>query len=106
MVKKVGSNLGIDLQEGIYMAFTGPSYETPAEIRMARSWGVDAIGMSTIPEAITAKWAGMDVIGLSCICNSAAGVNTAPLSHEDVIVAANSAKNKFKTLVKEVIKKI
>lgn len=106
LVKKIGKKLGIDLQEGVYMALTGPSYETPAEVRMARVIGADAVGMSTVPEAVTASWAGMKVIGLSCICNSAAGVSTVGLSHEDVIHAANVAKDRFKTLVKEVIKEI
>ena len=106
LVKKIGNDLGIDMQEGVYMALTGPSYETPAEVNMARILGADAVGMSTVPEAITAKWAGMNVIGISCICNSAAGVSTVGLSHEDVIRAAGIAKDKFMTLVKEVIKKL
>ena len=104
--KKIASKLGIDVQEGVYMALTGPSYETPAEVRMARIVGADAVGMSTVPEAITAKWAGMNVIGISCICNSAAGVSTVALSHSDVIHAANIAKDRFKCLVKEIIKEI
>ncbi len=106
LVKNVGNDAGIDLQEGVYMALTGPSYETPAEVRMARTLGADAVGMSTVPEAMVAAWAGMKVIGISCICNSAAGVSTVGLSHEDVIAAAEKAKNKFKTLVVEVIKKL
>ncbi len=106
LVKKTGNEIGIDLQEGVYMALTGPSYETPAEVRMARVLGADAVGMSTVPEAIVASWAGMKVIGISCICNSAAGVSTVGLSHDDVINAANSAKNKFKLLIKEVIKRL
>ena len=104
MTKKTAHKLGIDVQEGVYMAFTGPSYETPAEVRMARVIGADAVGMSTVPEAITAKWAGMNVIGISCICNSAAGVSTVALSHADVIHAAGIAKDRFKILVKEIIK--
>ena len=88
------------------MALTGPSYETPAEVRMARVVGADAVGMSTVPEAIIAKWAGMNVIGISCICNSAAGVSTVALSHDDVIHAANVAKERFKVLVKEVVKNL
>jgi len=106
LTKKVGRILGIDLQEGIYMALSGPSYETPAEVRMARTIGADAVGMSTVPEAMVAAWAGMKVIGISCICNSAAGVSTVGLSHDDVINAANKAKDKFKKLVKEVIKNL
>lgn len=104
LTKKTASKLGIDLQEGVYMAFTGPSYETPAEVKMARVLGADAVGMSTVPEAITARWAGMQVLGLSCICNSAAGVSTVALSHTDVIHAAGVAKDRFKILIKEVIK--
>ena len=106
LVKRTAESLGIDLQEGVYLALTGPSYETPAEVRMARTLGADAVGMSTVPEAMVACWAGMNIIGISCICNSAAGVSTVGLSHEDVISAAEKAKNKFKTLVVEVIKKL
>ena len=73
---------------------------------MARVLGADAVGMSTVPEAITAKWAGMQVLGLSCICNSAAGVSTVALSHADVIHAAGVAKDRFKILIKEVIKSL
>ena len=106
MVEKVGDSIGVDLQEGVYMALTGPSYETPAEVKMAGILGADAVGMSTVPEAIVASWAKMDVIGISCICNSAAGVSTVGLSHEDVIRAANIAKDKFKKLIVEVLKKL
>lgn len=106
LVKKAGKEVGVDLQEGVYLAFTGPSYETPAEVRMARTLGADAVGMSTVPEAIVASWTGMKVIGISCICNSAAGVSTVGLSHEEVISAANKAKNKFKALLKEIIRKL
>ena len=106
LVKKVGESIGVDLQEGVYMALTGPSYETPAEVKMARVLGADAVGMSTVPEAIIASWAGMKVIGISCICNSAAGVSTVGLTHEDVIHAANVAKDRFKKLITEVIKKL
>lgn len=106
LTEDIGKKLGINLQKGVYMAFTGPSYETPAEVKMARVIGADAVGMSTVPEAIVASWAGIKVIGISCICNSAAGVSTVGLSHEDVIKAANTAKEKFKKLVKEIIKEI
>ena len=106
LAENIGEKLGIKLQKGVYIALTGPSYETPAEVRMARIIGADAVGMSTVPEAITASWAGMNVIGLSCICNSAAGVSTVGLSHADVIKAAGEAKDKFIKLVKEIIKEI
>ena len=103
LTKKTAEKLGIDLQEGVYVAFTGPSYETPAEIRMAGVLGADAVGMSTVPEAIIAAWAKMNVIGISCICNSAAGVSQVALSHADVIKAAGIAKDRFKILVKEIM---
>ena len=106
LTKKTAAKLSIDLQEGVYIAFSGPSYETPAEVRMARAMGADAVGMSTVPEAIVASWAKMNVIGISCICNSAAGVSNVSLSHEDVIHAANIAKDRFKRLVKELIKEV
>ena len=106
LAENIGKKLGIKLQKGVYIALTGPSYETPAEVRMARILGADAVGMSTVPEAVTASWAGMNVIGLSCICNSAAGVSTVGLSHADVIKAAGEAKDKFIKLVKEIIKEI
>ena len=106
LVKKTCSEFGIDIQEGVYIAFSGPSYETPAEVKMARILGADAIGMSTVPEAIVAAWAGMKVIGISCICNSAAGISTSGLSHKEVIHAANVAKDKFIKLVKEVIRRL
>ena len=106
LAEQVGKKLGIKLQKGVYIALTGPSYETPAEVRMARILGADAVGMSTVPEAIVASWAGMNVIGISCICNSAAGVSTVGLSHSDVIKAAEEAKGKFVRLVKEIIKEL
>ena len=88
------------------MALTGPTYETPAEVKMVRLLGADAVGMSTVPEAIVASYCKMNVLGLSCICNSAAGISTVGLSHEEVLQAANAAKSKFKNLVLEVIKEI
>ena len=106
LIEKIGKNIDLELRKGVYIAFTGPSYETPAEVKMARILGADAVGMSTVPEAITACWAGMKVIGLSCICNSAAGVSPVGLSHADVIKAAGEAKDKFKKLVKEIVKSI
>ena len=106
LAKKCAKNLGIDLKEGVYLATTGPSYETPAEIRMFRAFGVDAVGMSTVPEAIFANYCGMNVLGISCITNYAAGVSNQKLSHEEVIESANIAKDSFKKLIKEIIKEI
>ena len=98
--------IDINLQEGVYMALTGPTYETPAEVKMVRFMGADAVGMSTVPEAIVASYCGMNVLGVSCICNSAAGISTVGLSHQEVLEAANVAKTKFKGLILEVIKEI
>jgi len=82
---------GIPLEEGIYAALGGPTYETPAEVRMLRSLGADAVGMSTVLEAIAARWAGLEVCGLSLVTNSGAGVTGQPLSHEEVLTAAAEA---------------
>ena len=98
--------LGIELQKGVYMALTGPSYETPAEVKMARILGADAVGMSTVPEAIVANYCGMKVMGISCICNQAAGVSTVGLSHAEVIEAADNAKEKFVSLILEILKEV
>jgi purine-nucleoside phosphorylase len=77
--------------EGIYVGLIGPSYETPAEVRMLRLLGADAVGMSTVLEAIAAHWAGMRVSGVSLVTNAGAGLATAPLSHEEVLAAAAEA---------------
>ena len=106
MALLAAKNLDINLQKGIYLATTGPSYETPAEIRMARILGADAVGMSTVPEAIVANYCALRTLGNSCITNYAAGVSSQKLSHNEVIESANLAKNKFKSLIKEIIKNI
>lgn len=100
------ANLGLTLQEGVYFANSGPSYETPAEIRMARILGADAVGMSTVPEAVVANYCGLDVLGISCISNAASSHGGEKLSHEEVIDTTNKAKEKFKNLVVEIIKHI
>lgn len=99
-------NLNIPVEEGIYIALTGPTYETPAEVNMVRTLGADAVGMSTVPEAIVASYLKMKVLGISCICNSAAGISTVGLSHKEVLEAAEKAKTNFKKLVLEIIKSI
>lgn len=81
----------VELHEGIYLGLSGPTYETPAEVRMIRAMGADAVGMSTVMEAIAANWAGARVCGVSLITNAAAGLSATPLSHEDVLEAANEA---------------
>lgn len=106
IVDAAGRLLKLDLKHGVYMATTGPSYETPAEIRMARSMGADAIGMSTVPEAIVANYCGINVIGISCISNYATGVSTKKLSHDEVIETTDKVKSKFKELVLLLLKNI
>lgn len=103
-IKKAAKDHGIFLQEGVYAQLTGPSFESPAEIRMLRTLGCDAVGMSTAVEAIAANHCGMRVCGISCICNLAAGMSAAPLSHEEVQAAADAAAPAFKTLVTEAVK--
>ena len=88
-VVEEASVLGIEVRRGIYAALSGPSYETPAEIHMLRSFGADAIGMSTVPEAIVARHMGMNVLGISCITNMAAGISDGPINHEEVMEMGN-----------------
>ena len=95
----------IDLKEGVYCQLTGPSFESPAEIKMLRSMGVSAVGMSTVVEAIAANHMGARVCGVSCISNLAAGMSENPLTHEEVQEAADKAAIKFELLVTESVKK-
>lgn len=104
--KAVAEKMGIALEEGVYMMFSGPSYETPAEIRMARVMGADAVGMSTVPEAIAAAHASLPCLGISCITNMAAGVTSAPLVHAEVMETANRVKATFEKLVDELIREV
>lgn len=90
---------GIHLQQGVYMMFSGPNYETPAEVRMARIVGADAVGMSTVPEALVAAQCGMQVAGISCITNMASGVTGATLDHQEVIEIAARVHDTFHQLV-------
>jgi purine-nucleoside phosphorylase len=96
----------IGVTRGVYLAVLGPSYETPAEIRMFRKFGADAIGMSTIPEVIAARALGVRVLGISLITNAAAGSTGEPLSHQEVIDAGIEASGRFTTLVRGIIRKI
>ena len=97
---------GVDLKEGVYMFFPGPQYETPAEVRAARLLGADAVGMSTVPEAITAAHCGMEVLGFTLCTNMAAGVLEQPLSGDEVIEAAEAAGPKFTALVKGCLERL
>lgn len=103
VIREAAAQCGIKLQEGVYVQLTGPSYETPAEIRMCRIWGGDAVGMSTACEAIAARHMGMEVCGISCITNMAAGVSKQKLSHKEVQETADRVSAQFKELVTEVI---
>ncbi|WP_025028647.1 purine-nucleoside phosphorylase [Caldalkalibacillus mannanilyticus] len=103
---RVADRLGIALKEGVYVWNTGPSYETPAEIRAIRFLGGDAVGMSTVPEVIIARHAGIRVLGISCISNMAAGIVDQPLTHEEVIETTEQAKETFITLIKEMISEL
>ena len=99
LLKNAGKESGIDVQEGIYLGLSGPAFETPAEINAFAKLGADAVGMSTIPEAMVANALGMKTIGLSCISNLASGISKKPLSHEDVELASSEALPKMKSLV-------
>jgi purine-nucleoside phosphorylase len=98
--------LGRELNEGVYAAFTGPSFETPAEVRMARALGADLVGMSTAPEAIAAGFLGMRVLGISCVTNMAAGVTGEPLSHAEVLAAGRGVEAELKSLVRALLDKL
>ena len=100
-VLEAGEKLGESLQQGVYLQWQGPNYETPAEIRMFRTLGADAVGMSTVCEAIAARHMGLRVCAISCITNMACGILPQPLSHEEVQQTADRVKDKFQALVLE-----
>ena len=103
LIRKTAADCGISLKEGVYLQTPGPSFETPAEIRLYRTIGADTVGMSTAVEAIAARHMGMDICGISCISNKAAGFNEKPLTHEEVKEAADAAAPRFRRLVTECI---
>ena len=98
-IKEKAQEAGIFLREGVYAMYSGPNYETPAEIRMFRMMGADTVGMSTVPEAIVAGHCGMQVVGVSCVTNMAAGVLPVKLSHAEVTETANRVKEVFQRLI-------
>ena len=98
--------LGIKLQRGVYCWMNGPCYESPAEIRMSRIIGADAVGMSTVPETIVARHCGMRVLGVSCVTNMAAGILDQPLNHQEVMETSDRVKNTFRALLDKVIEKM
>jgi purine-nucleoside phosphorylase len=97
---------GVPVSHGVYVAVPGPSYETPAEINFFRQMGADAIGMSTVPEAIAARHMGMQVLGISCITNAAAGVGDQPIVHDDVIATGRRVRDSFISLLEGIIERL
>ena len=103
LVKTIAQKQNIPLQQGVYAALSGPTYETPAEIRMLRTLGADAVGMSTIPEVIAANHMGMKILGISCITNLAAGLSEHALSHQEVMETAEQVRNQFVQLLQGIL---
>jgi purine-nucleoside phosphorylase len=103
MADQAGEAIGLPVPHGVYVALLGPSYETPAEIRYLRTIGADAVGMSTVPEAIAARHMGIEVLGISCITNMAAGVLPRPLDHAEVMETARRVRGRFIALVEGII---
>ena len=106
IVKEAAAEIGLELREGVYLALQGPNYETPAEIRMMRALGADAVGMSTVPEAIVAKQMGMMTLGLSLIANAAAGIEAGPINHAEVMEMGQRVSKEFSELLTRVIARI
>ncbi len=103
LADEAAAAVGLSLSHGVYAALLGPSYETPAEIRYLRTIGADAVGMSTVPEAIVGRHMGLDVLGISCITNMAAGVLPTPLDHADVMATARRVRGQFTALLEGII---
>ncbi len=106
LARQVAKELTIDLKEGVYVWNTGPTYETPAEVKVLQAVGGDAVGMSTVPEVIVARHIGLDVLGISCISNMAAGILDEKLSHDEVIETTESVRETFISFVKEILTRL
>ncbi len=106
LARDVATEQGIAVEEGVYAAVLGPSYETPAEIRMLERLGADAVGMSTVPEVIAARAGGLRVLGIALITNAAAGISGAPLDHDEVIAAGVEAADRFQRLVRGILARL
>ena len=98
--------LGIELRRGIYAALSGPNYETPSEIHLLRNCGADAVGMSTVPEAIVARQMDMEVLGISCITNMASGISDEPINHDEVMETGNRVRSTFTQLLRRVVSRL
>jgi purine-nucleoside phosphorylase len=103
LLREIGTSIGITMREGVYCGLLGPTYETPAEVRMLRVLGADAVGMSTVPEVVVARAMGMRVAGVSCITNLASGVSPTPLSHAEVIETTTRVASQFETLIEQFV---
>jgi purine-nucleoside phosphorylase len=106
LVTEEARALGVNVRRGIYAALAGPSYETPAEIHMLRAFGADAVGMSTVPEAIVARHMGMSVVGISCITNMAAGISEQTINHQEVMETGEMVRESFTQLLRRIISKL
>ncbi len=106
IIARAAVDCGISIKEGVYVQLTGPNYETPAEIRMCRTLGADAVGMSTACEAMAARHMGLEVCGISCITNMAAGMNKEPLSHKEVQETADRVAKEFCALITRIVEKV
>lgn len=104
VMREAATSEAIELRAGVYAGLTGPTYETPAEVRMLRALGADAVGMSTVLEAIAARWAGIEICGISLVTNPGAGVTGDPLTHDEVLAAAAEAGPRFGTLVRAFVR--
>ena len=103
VIENCAKEIGVEVQKGVYVQFTGPNYETPAEVKLAQSWGGDAVGMSTACEAMAARHMGLEVCGISCITNMAAGISEVELDHKEVQETADRVAKSFKELVSKVV---
>lgn len=106
LVVEEAKAIGVEVRRGIYGALSGPSYETPAEIHLLRGLGADAVGMSTVPESIVARHMGLEVLGISCITNMAAGISDAPINHEEVMATGDRVRETFTQLLRRVVNRV
>jgi purine-nucleoside phosphorylase len=104
LMRQAADDEGIPLEEGVYAGLIGPSYETPAEVKMLRTLGADAVGMSTVLEAIAARWSGIEICGVTLVTNQGAGVTGEPLTHQEVLAAAEAAGPQFQALVRRFVR--